>query len=624
MPTLTFPADNHVVNDLLHTQHHNNIADILAALAGVAPGASLTAFTRTPDWLNVVTQFGADPTGVVDSAPAIQAAVNAAPAGQVVYFPQGLYSVATNIVLRPGVRCKGPHGSGPGHMSSSTNGAVLQPTSGFAASGGAPAAVLTLGDSQAIHIYDMWINGSSLNPANIVAGINATGQAESVVIESVGIYNVTGSGIVTAQGGINNKNPDGWRVIHSLVQSAGQEGFHWTGSDGTFHNIHCQNCGGASQLYDAFFCGGFNSVYVNCRGDVSQNGFTYDARGPGAGYLDSTMLIGWGSQRNRCNGLNVINSAGNSGSDPLIVLGGPFDGDGTHGGAGGGGYASIAVAGRNDVTVIGAHVNIGTVDVAGGSPVYAVATAHGAGGAGSPLVRLAACTLGGTGDSFGNVIFDGAGNNGIYVDPSCVIYQGTSSGETSISNLTPVGGQTDAWTAPDLGYIAQAFDGAMVNSTGTSLPLGTLNLIGVEVRQPRTAVKGRLYVNTGGSGLTTALIGLYDSGGNLRGSASQTSGGTALTTALASAGIVDVTWTQQSAGSLYLSPGLYYVAILVAGTTAPQAGRSNNITPSLINGTTGPAGTRYGTIGSALTSLTNPFTPGSVTQAATSWWAAVY
>ena len=58
------------------------------------------AFTqiRSTDWLNVVTMFGADPTGAADSTTAIQDALNAIPAGGgVVYVPSGTYKVSSTL-----------------------------------------------------------------------------------------------------------------------------------------------------------------------------------------------------------------------------------------------------------------------------------------------------------------------------------------------------------------------------------------------------------------------------------------------------------------------------------------------------------------------------------------------
>ena len=60
------------------------------------------------DWLNVVTMFGADPTGVADSTTAIQNAINALPAtGGVVYLPAGTYEVSSTLTAPPPVRIIG-------------------------------------------------------------------------------------------------------------------------------------------------------------------------------------------------------------------------------------------------------------------------------------------------------------------------------------------------------------------------------------------------------------------------------------------------------------------------------------------------------------------------------------
>lgn len=52
----------------------------------------------TPDWINVASAYGADPTGVNDSGPAFNSAIAALPAsGGVVYVPAGTYKIATTI-----------------------------------------------------------------------------------------------------------------------------------------------------------------------------------------------------------------------------------------------------------------------------------------------------------------------------------------------------------------------------------------------------------------------------------------------------------------------------------------------------------------------------------------------
>lgn len=67
-----------------------------------------------------VVQYGADPTGVADSAAAVQLAVNAAK-GQPVYFPQGTYRVCTLITTTyPLVMLGEGPGDGPGLVSTSS------------------------------------------------------------------------------------------------------------------------------------------------------------------------------------------------------------------------------------------------------------------------------------------------------------------------------------------------------------------------------------------------------------------------------------------------------------------------------------------------------------------------
>ncbi len=63
------------------------------------PGSNwfLRAKNPSPDWINVLL-YGADPTGIADSTPAFQAAVNVAlTAGGTVYIPKGIYKQSGNV-----------------------------------------------------------------------------------------------------------------------------------------------------------------------------------------------------------------------------------------------------------------------------------------------------------------------------------------------------------------------------------------------------------------------------------------------------------------------------------------------------------------------------------------------
>ncbi len=53
--------------------------------------------SRTTIYKNIVTDLGADPTGVVDAGPIITAAITSCPAGQVVFMPAGTFKIATPI-----------------------------------------------------------------------------------------------------------------------------------------------------------------------------------------------------------------------------------------------------------------------------------------------------------------------------------------------------------------------------------------------------------------------------------------------------------------------------------------------------------------------------------------------
>lgn len=67
---------------------------VVGGIAQYRPGGASQRITQ----INVVA-YGADPTGVTDSGPGIRAAIAAASAGQVVWFPAGLYLIASSIIL---------------------------------------------------------------------------------------------------------------------------------------------------------------------------------------------------------------------------------------------------------------------------------------------------------------------------------------------------------------------------------------------------------------------------------------------------------------------------------------------------------------------------------------------
>lgn len=84
-----------------------------------------------------VTDYGADPSGAMDSTAAIQNAINNARMGQVVYVPAGTYKISGNITPRSNVTLRGagvgltilkPRGGGNGTIQNSGDWPVPSPT----------------------------------------------------------------------------------------------------------------------------------------------------------------------------------------------------------------------------------------------------------------------------------------------------------------------------------------------------------------------------------------------------------------------------------------------------------------------------------------------------------------
>jgi Pectate lyase superfamily protein len=69
---------------------------------------------RTAIYVNIVTDLGADPTGLVDCSAIIQSAINNCPDGQVVYIPAGRFRAGTQITLSNSKSSRTIRGAGMG------------------------------------------------------------------------------------------------------------------------------------------------------------------------------------------------------------------------------------------------------------------------------------------------------------------------------------------------------------------------------------------------------------------------------------------------------------------------------------------------------------------------------
>ncbi|MBR7825760.1 hypothetical protein KDK95_05530 [Actinospica sp. MGRD01-02] len=90
-----------------------------AAVIGSAGDAGAVSSTEVGvDWLNAMdAPFSAVGNGTSDDTAAIQAALNAAPLGGVVYLPAGQYATSAPLIIPPQVTLRGSHSS---HLDSTT------------------------------------------------------------------------------------------------------------------------------------------------------------------------------------------------------------------------------------------------------------------------------------------------------------------------------------------------------------------------------------------------------------------------------------------------------------------------------------------------------------------------
>ena len=195
--------------------------------------------------------------------------------------------------------------------------------------------------------------------------------------------------------------PDGQHMYSCLAYNETLDGFTGSFSDGSFYDLHAQGNSG-----DGFNILGGNNGWFGCRSDFNTNGFTVNY-GATSSYSDTNKFIGPGTQSNKENGFNIINTTG-SWHNPVIISGGDIGGDGTAGE-----FAGIYVSGRNEVyisaTVIGVYENSGMGETPL-SPTYGVETATSGGN--PQLITISGSSLGYSGATGSVPINDGAGIEG--------------------------------------------------------------------------------------------------------------------------------------------------------------------------------------------------------------------
>jgi hypothetical protein len=163
------------------------------------------------------------------------------------------------------------------------------------------------------------------------------------------------------------------------------------------------------------------------------------------------------------------------------------------------------------------------------------------------------------------------------------------------------------------GAIAWTYDPACV-SNGQTIIAGSVYLCAVWVNRAASTTAIHWGNNSVASGVTAGqnFVGLYNSSGTLLASAG-------IDASVASTGQFATTIT-----STALTPGMYWIALLVNAATMPKPYATSNLASNLVNfSLTGtPANLRYAINGTGQTGLSN-VTPSANTASQVSIWAAL-
>ncbi len=256
----------------------------------VVTAALFPAFMNT-DWLNAVTQYGADPTATNDSTTAIQNALNAAQLGQAVFLFRGTYKTTSTLTIPNGVKLlsevrsfavpTGNYGNGGLPLT----GAIIQPSVSFSGT-----AIISLGNVPVTQaggqsLTGITIDGSQLPSSSAIAGIQAVGWVAGVTLREVLVWSGPGSGQmlgpgIDARADGSGHAPDFWDVAFCKVSAINGIGINTAGlADSYFFNT--ESTGNAGDQWR--ITNGGNSRYIGCKAEngagfgwnlIGQSGFT--------------------------------------------------------------------------------------------------------------------------------------------------------------------------------------------------------------------------------------------------------------------------------------------------------------------------------------------------------------
>jgi hypothetical protein len=268
--------------------------------------------------------------------PAIQAALNDAPLGGIVYLPPEVLGTLSPIRVPPYVTLRGSHGAGEVQGGAPAPPSGLKPLAAF--NGDAVVEVLDqqLGGYSVIasqqRIERLTIYGDEVPDANQVDGIRMTGQIQNAIIRDVAVREVTGAGINTEFNLSAPPGPQAPFCIHmdrvSVMWPKGIGVVLNNATDSNLNDVYV--LGGES--FGWWIAGSGNSTMTGCRSEWSSgDGYRVTI---GSGVL---RMIGCSTDRNNDHGINVT-----SNDDGFLTLTNcSLTRDGKFFGAGGGDKAAL-------------------------------------------------------------------------------------------------------------------------------------------------------------------------------------------------------------------------------------------------------------------------------------------
>lgn len=543
---------------------------------------SITQLQRV-DWLNVVTMFGADPTGITDSTTAITNALAACPAGGIVFIPAGKFTISSPLNIPTGVWMRGNQG----FRAAARNVSYIEPSAGFS---GAAAITFSAG-TPAGALENIVLNGTNLPGGNTVDGIDLLGGVKQWSLIGCAVQHFGGHGVnITASGG----NPDGGYIRDLHVNNNGLDGLHWAYCVDSLANTVHADSNGNSGVYFANLNN--TSVYGMKSQSNTQYGYNFNV----SFGKPSGIMVGCFSENNQLDGFHVT-ALSNAGTITFIGCGTNNDGNA---GVQNSGYSGFNMTSSGVDLMFQGCFNFITTTANG--PDYGMKLTNATG-----QVTFTGCSFLGANAGY----LDGGGNTSVSWIGTTTSFGESDSRTVASPTLATTGPALGTPKASDFGAIAWACDPAgTLSSGGTTAVNGTVYLTAVFVPQICTINKILWMVKTAAITPTTSqnFLGIYNAAGTLLNSVN-------VDTASTSVGFNSTTIT-----ATIVTPGMYWVAMVFNAATPPvlQSTTANGTSTGMGLGVSASLA-RFATSSTAQTSLPGTITPASNARTAGGMWAAV-